>query len=267
MTVFDANVGLGHWPFRKLPVETPNGLHAELTRAGIDHALVYSLNAVFYKDVHSGNRELSVLSGEKSWARIAAVINPTHTGAEDDLNEAIEQLDARAVRLFPGYHRYRLDDPLVGDFLSRLQDRRPGLPVLITVRLEDERLHRPVARVPAPDLAVVPSLAKRFPKLAIILMCIQLGEAQKVQDALSEGAAVYYEISRMTNSEFLPTVLDAIPAQRLIFGTNLPLFVPECAVLKISKPDAPEQIKKKIFYANLAALIGDIPAGSRRSAT
>ena len=256
MNIFDANVGVGHWPFRKLAVETPEQVRSELQRAGIERALVYSLNAVFYKDVRSGNRELARLVGEP-WARVAAVVNPARPGAWDDIEEALEKFNARAVRLFPSCHGYRLDDPFVAQFLSRLRESRPHLPVMITVRLEDERLRHPIACANPPELDAVCDLARSFPDLPIILMGINSNEAKRVLDVVGEKARVYFEISRMTDGEFLPTVLEMLPAERLIFGSNLPLFVPECAVLKVANAAAPEEAKQKISHGNLAELVGE----------
>ena len=255
MRIFDANVGVGHWPFRKLAVETAEQLRSELTRAGIKRALVYSINAVFYKDVHSGNMELAELASGESWAHIAAVINPTRPGALDDLNEAVAELATCAVRLFPGYHGYALDDPWVERFLSALREAHPRMPVVITVRLEDERLHHPMARVPAVDLAPVAELASRFPERPFILAGVNLGAAKQVRDAVGADASVFYEISRMTDQEFLRTALEALPAERLIFGTNLPLFNPGSGVQKIVLANAPDVLKQKILGANLEALL------------
>ena len=255
MKMFDANVGLGHWPFRKIPLETPDLLQAELSRAGISQALVYSLNAVFYKDAQSGNMELAPLR-DASWAKVCAVINPTRPGALEDLAESVEQLGACAIRLFPGYHCYGLDDPQVGSFIEESQNIQGGLPLLITVRLEDERMHHPMALVPPPDLRHVTPLARRFPDVPIILMGGNSGNARQVFGAVPKDAAVYFEISRMTDQEFMPSVLEAIPAERLVFGTNLPLFTPESSVLKVSEADVPEDVKEQVFHRNLSALLG-----------
>ena len=97
-------------------------------RAALDEALVYALNAVFYKDVQSGNRELAALV-DAPWARICATVDPSRPGALDDLRECLGDLNACAVRLFPGYHGYAIGDPAVLRFLEDLQEARPGLPV------------------------------------------------------------------------------------------------------------------------------------------
>ena len=256
MRIIDANVGLGHWPFRKLLVETADELHAELARAGIGEALVYSLNAVFYKDVQRGNRELEMLS-DAGWARVCAVIDATRPGALEDLRECVEGLGACAVRLFPGYHCYALDAPSVAAFLDDVQDAWPGMPALVTVRLEDERLHHPMARVAVPALEPVAALARRLPQMPIILMGARVGEVGPT----IETASVRYDISRMTAQEFLPTALETIAPDRLIFGTNLPLFTPECAVLKVSEADAEPAVKERIFHRNILSCVpfGDRP--------
>ena len=246
--MFDANCGLGRWPFRKLHVRTAAALRAELARAGIDAALVYSLGAVFYKDVQSGNRELGALR-HAPWARLCAVVDPVRPGAEEDLEECVRDLGACAVRLVPGYHGYGLGDPRVEAFLRRAQGLRPGMPVVVTVRLEDERLHHPSARVPPVAMEALAALAQRLPEVPMVAAGARLHEAWPALAAPN----VHFDVSRMMEQEFLPAALRVIPAERLIFGTNLPLFTPECAVCKLA--EAPAAVKELIFHANLERLL------------
>lgn len=255
MKVLDANVGIGHWSFRRLAVQSVGDLRKELCRAGIHAALVYSLNAVFYKDMQSGNEELVALRGA-SWAMTSAVVDPVAAGALRDLEESIDMLSVRAVRLFPSYHGYEISDARADWLFQYVAGLPQPLPVLVTMRLEDERLHHRLAKVSPPALEGIVPVAARFPRVPIILVGARLAEAKALYDQLPPHASVYYEISRMTEWEFMSSALEALPTERLVFGTNLPLYTPECGVQKVTRADVPESIKARILYGNLADLLG-----------
>ncbi len=56
---FDINTAVGHWPFRRIPHQTPSELRALLEKAGIDGAAVANTNGLFYKNCHDANLELA----------------------------------------------------------------------------------------------------------------------------------------------------------------------------------------------------------------
>ncbi len=61
--IIDLHAHLGHYPFRRLRHHTAPGLLGLMDRSGIDKAVVSSLNAVFYRNVHEGNRDLRAATG------------------------------------------------------------------------------------------------------------------------------------------------------------------------------------------------------------
>ena len=140
-TIVDANAYLGDFPWR--PVDAaPDDLLARMDREGIDRAVVSSLDAVFYRNVHHGNRELAAsVAGHGDRFVPFATINPAYPAWEDDLEECVTELGMKGVRLFPMHHDYALDDPAVEALLGKAVEL--DIPVMFVPTLEDTRQHHP----------------------------------------------------------------------------------------------------------------------------
>ena len=105
--MIDFNAKLGHFPYR--PVEGLEALLRAMDRHGVEMALVSSLQAVFYLNPQDGNDELAAaLAPHRDRFLLSAVLRPNFTGWQDDLLRCAEDYGARAVLLYPQYHRYEL---------------------------------------------------------------------------------------------------------------------------------------------------------------
>jgi len=90
--IIDINAYIGHWPFRQLRYNTSEGLLKLMDENGIDRAMVSSINAIFYRNSHAGNKELS------EWTKTHrdrflpfATLNPRYAGWKDDLKQCHEE--------------------------------------------------------------------------------------------------------------------------------------------------------------------------------
>ena len=103
--IIDVNAYLGHWPFRQLRHNTASGLLKLMDKNGIDKAIVSSINAIFYKNCHSGNEELAAETKAHRDRLIPfATLNPEYPGWEDDLKHCHEDFGMTGLRLLPHYH-------------------------------------------------------------------------------------------------------------------------------------------------------------------
>jgi hypothetical protein len=111
--LIDTNCYLGSWPFRLLRHRTAEGLARLLEQAGIEQALVSSLDAVFREDCHSCNIELLQAvarwpgkpagppkadgrlkaGGQRQAGKLLplAVANPTYAGWQQELESLISK--------------------------------------------------------------------------------------------------------------------------------------------------------------------------------
>ncbi len=133
----DVHTYIGHYAYRHLRGNTPEGLVSYMKRFGIERAAVANLSGVFYKDTQPANEELAAAIRPFPGKFIPfAVINPTYAGWQDDL-EACRRLGMKGLRLYPQYHDYKLTDPRLGKLLEAVHGL--NMPVAFTRWLEDDR--------------------------------------------------------------------------------------------------------------------------------
>ncbi|WP_158203562.1 amidohydrolase family protein [Halomarina oriensis] len=137
----DVNAFVGHWPFRDLDASA-DALLSLMDEAGVDAALVSSLESVFYRNVHAGNRDLrDRVAGHEERLFPLATINPTYPEWETDLRECVEEWGWSGVKLLPAYHDYDLDAPETTALFDVCADL--DVPVVVCATLEDQRQRHP----------------------------------------------------------------------------------------------------------------------------
>jgi hypothetical protein len=157
------------------------------------------------------------------------------------------------IRLYPGYHGYRSDDPIFAEVLHAAAAR--DFVVQIAVSMEDTRTQHPLLRVPAVEMAPLPPLLRDLPKLRLVLLnaftTVQPDEARR----LVQAGAVSFEISRLEGAGGIGRMLEKIPVERLLFGSSAPFFYFEAAQLKLTESALSAEQLRAISSANAAALL------------
>lgn len=227
--MIDCHTAIGHWPFQRLEPRTARELSNHLAQRGIHTALTVSLEAVLLRDTLHDNRRLAEAC--EPFASLLPV--PTlHPGLGGSVTE-LEALAPAAVRLLPNYHGYSLLDPLVQPLLRYLESR--GLPLLVPLRLEDERSHHPVCPVPPVPAGEVAAMARDYPGLAVICSCAKLAEAVEVTQS---GANILTDFAFIDSPNALATVIRKIPARQIVFGSHTPVLVTESNLMKMQYAEA-----------------------------
>jgi predicted TIM-barrel fold metal-dependent hydrolase len=231
-----------------------------MDRVGIGRAAVALLEGVLLKDANVANAELHALVGGRS-DRFFPVytLNPTFPDGEGQLERCRGDYGLApgtgAVRLHPSFQRYALDDPRLDAALRHLQ--RLDLPVVLTLQLEDSRLHHPAMRVPDPDPAAIAGLVNRWPEVRWILAGGRYREVQAIGAQLWREARVWLDIARVQGPvDCIRALRDSIGAHRLVFGTNLPFLLAESPIMELADARLEENEDAGIRYRNAAAALG-----------
>jgi predicted TIM-barrel fold metal-dependent hydrolase len=245
--IIDCNVGFGPWPFARFAEDTPARLAALLTGSGIDRALVSSTQAVLYEEPAECNGEL-----EKKLRRVPGlfpvpVVNPRVASAASIMSR---KPAPRAFKLIPNYHGYSLWDERAGALCTRAAER--GIPVLIQMRVEDERSHYELMRVPGVPVADIIGLARRIPGLTVVALCPYFGEAA----ALAAAPGVFVDISFAEVLDTLRQLCDKAPAEKIVFGSHAPWLYPQAAVAKLKVCTISDTQREDIGWRTASRIFG-----------
>lgn len=189
-------------------------------------------------------------------------LDPTFPTWAEHLDRCVDEYGLApgrgAVRFSPHYHGYALDAPEAGPCLARLAEL--GLPILLTWQLEDARTQHPRLRVPDLDSETVAAVATQWAQLRWTVTGATQSQILATARRLPSSARVWFDLSRVQGPiDGIPILCREIGAERLLFGTNLPLHVPHSPILELA--DANEaglsaEEDAAIRYGNAIASLG-----------
>jgi len=221
--LIDANMVIGHYPFRKSENKTAAELVKLMDQYSVDKAVVSSLNGIYYRDVMEGNYELlDEIAPFKDRLIPACVINPVYADVLTDLNTCLK-LGFRAIRLFPRQHGYPLDGPEAVAVLKAAAEY--NLPVQLPVYLDDPRGRHPMDYMDPIGVDEIVNAAMLSLDTDIM---INNGNHQSFAPKLScliRKGRICYDIGRTDcmNQTSFTELLEAAGADHIVFGTGAPL--------------------------------------------
>ncbi|SIO43907.1 hypothetical protein SAMN05444166_4731 [Singulisphaera sp. GP187] len=250
----DFNAYLGHFAFRRLRHNNASSLLDLMDRKQIDQAVVSSASAITYRNPQAGNEELAAeVEPHRDRLFPFAVINPFYAGWRDDLKTCHETMGMKGLRLYPGWHNYRLANPSCHDLIDAATERE--MIISIPMRVEDARDRSWLVDVPDVALADVITLVKAFPKARFVLLN-GLGYVNTPLGRKEGGLPANYliEISRLDSvlGNEIGQLIANLGADRVVFGTGMPFNYPDPALLKLEVLDAGKDVKDKLAGKNAA---------------
>jgi predicted TIM-barrel fold metal-dependent hydrolase len=248
--LFDINAYTGDWPFRRLAHRTADDLLRLMDRAGIARAVVSPLAAVFRLDVSGPNEELlRFVEGHRDRLAPAFAVNPGDPAWEDDLRASL-QAGAAALRFYPNYHAYSPADPACIEVAQAAAEA--GMPLLIAARLQDERSHHPMMKVPPVGADELVELALAVPRARIVVTMLRVGEAKPLAGARN----LHFDLCGMQGPVgFLPQLVEAVGAERLLLGTAMPLQYPLASVEKLRAAHLAPEARAAIAFGNAVRVL------------
>jgi predicted TIM-barrel fold metal-dependent hydrolase len=259
--IIDTNVHLFDWPFRRLKYAGARALVAKLRRHRITQAWAGSYEGLLHRNLDGVNTRLA----EECRANGAGIllpfgtVNPALPDWEADVRRCHEQHRMRGIRLYPSYHNYTLQRPEVARLLRLAQER--GLIVQVAVRMEDPRVHLPVTRTPAVDVAGLPELLEAVPKLKLqLLNAFNATESLRGQVGrrLIEQTRVTLDFSHVEGQVGLGKLIAGdkdsgrppLPVERIVFGSHAPYFPCESALFKLFESPLGRPDLEKVMRGN-----------------
>lgn len=253
----DVNLFLGSYPWRRVPGTSPDAALRAMDRAGIDRAWATHLPGLFWRDPAEGNAWLYEVAARESRFRPVPAVHPGLPRWESDLASAREA-QAPAIRCDPTLFAIDPAGPEMRALVAAAGDA--GISVLMAVRLEDGRQRHPHDRAPELPAASVRTLLRSHPRARLIVTHADRGFIQEVHfgSTPEEAARIWWDICWLWGppEDHLEMLLATIGAERLVFGTGLPLRIPENAVAKLDLLDLDAAVRAALEHRNAERAAG-----------
>jgi len=251
LAFFDSSCWLGRPALPEfVTVHSVDGLLAQMQRYRIPRAVVSHIASKDY-DPTVGNEMLLDAVRDADNLLGAVTLVPSATGEQGDPHAYLDQCikrKARLGRLFPTLHRFSLGDWCCGEVLAAMQERR--IPLLIW--------HSEAS------WDTLFSLAGKYPELPIILEGTE-GTGRKIlyfnrfyYALLEKTRNVSIELHYMYNFLLLEDIVGKFGAERLVFGSYLPLQDPNATMMRITRARISDDDKRSIAGGNLERLVGQV---------
>ncbi len=242
--LIDVNVNLSRWPLRRLRYDDTPALVKKLQENGVVQAWAGSFDGMIHKDIGAVNARLTEEC--RRWGKAMILpfgsINPKFPDWEEELRRCAEEYKMQGIRLHPNYQGYKLDDPAFARLFRLAAERR--LIVQIALLMEDERMMHPLLRVEPVEPAPLAELIQRTPGSRVVLLNALGKLTGESLTRLVSAGNLYVEIARLEGVGGVENLVSQIPAGRILFGSNAPLFYFESALLKLREsPLSPDQMR------------------------
>jgi hypothetical protein len=248
----DVNAFLGAYPWRKVPGTSPDALVKALDRTEIDEAWITHLPSLFWRDPTDGNQWLVETARREKRLKPVPVVHPGLAQWEQAIADAVNA-GAPAVRCDPLYLGL---DPTGGEM--RVLAAACGaarIPLMLAVRLEDNRQRHPNDVVPELPAAAVRVLIRSDADLRLLVTHADRGFVEEVQfgSTPEEARRIWWDICWIWGppEDHLATLLETVGAERFVFGTGQPLRLPETSVAKLDLLDLPADRRAAIEATNV----------------
>jgi len=255
--MIDVNAYLSRWPFRRTPCDELPALIEKYLKLGVKQAWVGSLDGLFHRDIGGVNLRLADDCRRENRVKLVPFgsVNPTLPDWREDVRRCAEDYKMPGIRLHPNYHGYKLDDPIAGELLDLAAQH--GLIVQIVARMDDVRVQPPLMKIPNVDTKPLLELVKARPKLRVGLLNGRLGGGRRDEPPASDAAnRIWIDIATQEGVGGVGRLVKTMPVSQVLFGSHLPLFSLESAVLKMQEAGLDDEQFKAVAYQNAERLLG-----------
>lgn len=261
--IIDVNAYLSRWPFRRTPCDELPRLVEKYVEHGVGQAWVGSLDGIFHRDMGGVNLRLAEACRQERRVKLVPFgsVNPMLPDWQEDVRRCAEDHRMPGIRLHPNYHGYKLDDPVAAELFDLAAQR--GLIVQVVVRMEDPRVQHPLMRIPNVDTAPMLRLVEARPALRLVMLNGRLGGGRGQQRQPSSAAQrVWFEIATQEGVGGVEQLARSSSVAQLLFGSHLPLFPLESALLKMREAGFDDAQRQAVEHGNAERLLNGAAQGN-----
>jgi predicted TIM-barrel fold metal-dependent hydrolase len=217
-----------------------------MVRYGIDGGVVSHFAAIPYGAAWANEQTLTAVTGTGLWAAITLM--PEMFQSEPDgrayVNAAIAR-GARLARVFPASHNFTLRPWCSGALLQALADSRLPLVVWHTEASWEE----------------IRTICESHPSLTVIVEGTPkkiLYHSRLYYALLERCPNLRLELHNLVSYLGVEDIVGRFGAGRLIFGSYMPVFDPNAALMQVTHARISDDDKARIAHGNLAELIDGV---------
>lgn len=246
---FDINAFFGHWPYWSLPQNSGDEVLRLMDRFHITRGAITSLRGLHGNWQQANAETLTFTQSHADRLTPVACISPMGGGSGAILKQLVTD-GFRAVRLYPGLAQgYHLGSKFADEIVATAGEI--GILVIVPTR---PMMH---FRFPPLSIEQVAELASRHPRTNILLSGPNYStEFTSAVEALQRCDNMTIEISCLQGFGGITQMIDTIGADRVLFGTGLPLHYPACGIAKLDHSGLDETQLRAVASENAQRLLG-----------
>ncbi len=248
-SLIDVSAWLGLWPFQPLVPCGIDDVAQSLKNIGVTTAMITPMQAVLSPDPHEIGRRMTDDLASHSLLHLTPLIDPTRHDASAMLQWAIDQPSIAMVRFAPSYRLHQPDDPRVVALIKRAAES--GLAVGIIWRMEDERAHYPLMKVPPPPIESALRLAHNIFPAPVLIHNLYRPEITE----LASAENLLFDLAMVDGADPIAMCIDAVGVDRLVFSSHAPLMHPHAQHAKLIAGVRDQQQHQAISHDNAMRLL------------
>lgn len=234
--VVDCNTHFGVLPYKDTDVSLEK-LISTMEAHGVRGAMSYSLKGVAY-DFVVGNDETL----DAPVLPVATVDPRRHIGVVEEIEKRRKQ-GFVALRVFPEQQGWRFGSVMMKPIIRELE--RLGMPLMVACG----------GNGPVNDLLSMIEGCS-FP---VIVHSVGYGNLAEIVAALKENPNLYADTQINDTPDSLAVAVDAVGAERFVFGSGSPSTSMRCALNGVLEAEIADEQKAQIFSGNISRILG-LPA-------
>jgi predicted TIM-barrel fold metal-dependent hydrolase len=244
---FDCNCFIGRTAVPEpRPVDTAEALSSRMARYGIKRALVYHSVARDHSPVDGNLILTDELKGMREFEPVWIVM-PHHTGEfpnPEKLLDGMMNNNVKAVRIYPSAdkHNYSIKPYSAGPLFSMLESVK--VPLFVDI---DEI-----------GWTNIDILLSEYPNLPVVLCNTGYRGDRYLHPLMATYGNLYIETSRFLSHLGIEALCGKFGADRILFGSGMPLYTGSGAVFYIDNLMIDENDRKLIASGNLDSLLSGV---------
>jgi len=225
---------------------SPEFVLSLMDRAGIDKACITHTQCRFQDFVEGNNATAAAVRAHPDRFIGFFAVNPArYLGVLDEVGRCLDQLGLVALRVFNNEANFTsgwgagVDGLMHRKLFEKASER--GIPVYTDGGF---------------PFSLILSLARTYPSIRFISAGVGYGNAAEAIIAANEASNLWLDTMAMDIQDGVELLVKECGAEKLVFGSGMPLSSPSSAMLMVTMAGISEKDKAKVMGGNLARILG-----------